>query len=193
MAAPRGNQVRIVAGRWRGRRLGFPQGEGLRPTPDRVRETLFNWLAPLIPGARGLDLFAGSGALGIEALSRGAEQVVFVERNPTVARALRDNLLGLGVESPRVEQADALVWLERRERAALPEPFDLVWLDPPFDEPLLGPVCTALETAGWLAPAARIYLECRAREPLCLPDSWRVIRDKTAGQVAYRLAVRAGG
>ncbi len=185
------NQVRIVAGRWRGRRLSFPLGEGLRPTPDRVRETLFNWLAPLIPGARCLDLFAGSGALGIEALSRGAAEVVFVERDLAVAAALRENLLRLGEAAPRVERADALAWLERGARSTLP--FDLVWLDPPFAEQWLNPVCAALESNGWLLPGARIYLECRVGESLCLPVNWRLIRDKTAGQVAYRLAIREGG
>jgi 16S rRNA (guanine966-N2)-methyltransferase len=185
MAGP-GNQLRIIGGRWRGRRLRFPDIEGLRPTPDRVRETLFNWLAPLIEGARCLDLFAGSGALGIEALSRGAAEVVFVERQPLAVRQLRQNLAQLGQASAQVIQADALVWLGGQSR-----PFDVVFLDPPFDANRLVPVCAALERGGWLADGARIYLEAaRDVRTLELPENWQLTREKTAGQVSYRLAVR---
>lgn len=180
------NQLRIIGGRWRGRRLRFPSVQGLRPTPDRVRETLFNWLAPHISGARCLDLFAGSGALGIEALSRGAGEVIFVERHPFVARQLRQNLILLGVDEPRVEQADALTWLNRRG-----PPFDVILLDPPFDSGLLEPVCHALEKEGWLAPLASIYLESGLdKKTLNIPKTWEIVREKTAGQVIYRLAVR---
>jgi len=181
-----GNQLRIIGGRWRSRRLRFPDVEGLRPTPDRVRETLFNWLAPLIEGARCLDLFAGSGALGIEALSRDAAEVVFVERQPLVVRQLRRNLAQLGQASAQVIQADALVWLGGPSR-----PFDVVFLDPPFDANLLVPVCAALQRGGWLADGARIYLETmRDAGKLELPENWQLTREKTAGQVSYRLAVR---
>ena len=181
------NQLRIIGGRWRGRRLSFPVLADLRPTPDRVRETLFNWLAPLIEGARCLDLFAGSGALGIEALSRGAATVVFVERHPLAVRQLRENLLRLGVASPQVEQADALTWLKRAG-----QPFNVVLLDPPFGQDLLIPVCTALEQGGWLAPQARIYLETERSllNPL-LPATWEILREKSAGQVTYRLAAKS--
>src|SRR5512134_933490 len=122
-----GNQLRIIGGRWRSRRLRFPPLPGLRPTPDRVRETLFNWLTPVIAGARCLDLFAGSGALGIEALSRGAAAVTFVERHPQAVRGLRANLAQLRAEGARVEQADALLWLRQA-----PQPFTVVFLNPPF-------------------------------------------------------------
>lgn len=180
------HQLRIIGGRWRGRRLTFPALGELRPTPDRVRETLFNWLAPVIAGARCLDLFAGSGALGIEALSRGAAEVVFVERHPTAARRLRENLERLGAASFRVEQAEALVWLDREA-----QPFDIVFLDPPYGQGLLTPACAALERFRWLAPAARIYLEAGPdSQPLQLPANWEIIREKTAGQVTYRLALR---
>jgi 16S rRNA (guanine966-N2)-methyltransferase len=180
------NQVRIIGGRWRGRRLHFPPLEGLRPTPDRVRETLFNWLAPVIEGARCLDLFAGSGALGIEALSRGAAKVVFVERHPLAVRKLRENLALLGIDSVPVVKADALTWLKGRS-----QPFDIVLLDPPFGGNLLEPVCAVLEQGGWLATQARIYLETeKAPQNPELPQNWTIIRDKTAGQVSYRLAVR---
>lgn len=184
--AGRSGQLRIIGGRWRGRRLRFPPIEGLRPTPDRVRETLFNWLAPYIYGARCLDLFAGSGALGIEALSRGAREVVFVERHPAAARQLHQNLILLGGEEPRVKQADALIWLNRQGR-----PFDVILLDPPFGRGLLEPVGHALERGGWLAPRAYIYLESGLDEKsLNIPTNWEVVREKTAGQVLYRLAVR---
>jgi len=181
-----GNQLRIIGGRWRGRRLRFPDIEGLRPTPDRVRETLFNWLAPAIEGARCLDLFAGSGALGIEALSRGAAEVVWVERQPLAVRQLRQNLAQLGAAEAQVIPADALVWLGGPSR-----PFDVVFLDPPFGSDLLAPVCTALEQGGWLADGARIYLETARDAPMLkLPENWQLVREKIAGQVSYRLAVR---
>lgn len=180
------NQLRIVGGHWRGRRLRFPSLEGLRPTPDRVRETLFNWLAPLIEGSRCLDLFAGSGALGIEALSRGAAEAVFVERHSAASAQLRENLIALGAQGWRVERADARLWLRGPA-----QPFEVVFLDPPFGQNLLPPVCTALEQGGWLAPQARIYLETeRTLQDLQLPGNWSVIREKTAGQVSYGLAVR---
>jgi 16S rRNA (guanine966-N2)-methyltransferase len=147
---------------------------------------LFNWLAPLIQGARCLDLFAGSGALGIEALSRGAAEVLFVEHHPAVARRLRENLILLGMDPPQVEQADALTWLKGKARQ-----FDVILLDPPFGQGFLTSVCTHLEQQGWLASDARIYMESeRTLTDLNLPPSWQIIREKTAGQVAYRLAIR---
>ncbi|MDG4551201.1 MAG: 16S rRNA (guanine(966)-N(2))-methyltransferase RsmD [Candidatus Contendobacter sp.] len=180
------NRVRVIAGQWRGRRLEFPNLPGLRPTPDRVRETLFNWLAPVLPGARCLDLFAGSGALGIEALSRGAAEVVFVERQPWAVRALRDNLARLKAENARVEAVDALAWL--RQPAT---PFEIVFLDPPFGQGLLEPVCAMLEQNGWLADPAWIYLEApRDQSAPSLPAPWTIQREKAAGAVAYRLARR---
>lgn len=180
------NQLRIIAGQWRGRRLEFPDLPGLRPTPDRVRETLFNWLAPVLPGARCLDLFAGSGALGIEALSRDAAEVVLVERQPQAVRALRENLARLNAANARVEMADALAWL--RQPAT---PFEIVLLDPPFGQGLLKPVCTLLEQHGWLADAAWIYLEAETElERWPLPAHWTIHREKIAGAVAYRLVRR---
>ena len=180
------NQIRIIGGQWRSRRLEFPDAPGVRPTPDRVRETLFNWLAPVLPGARCLDLFAGSGALGIEALSRGAAEVVFVERDPAAVRALQDNLARLKAENGRVELAEALTWL--RQPAT---PFEIVLLDPPFGAGLLEPVCAALEAGGWLQATAWIYLEAEAGwRPASLPAHWTLHREKTAGMVAYRLARR---
>ncbi len=184
MAGGRLNQqLRIIGGCWRGRRLSFPPLPGLRPTPDRVRETLFNWLAPMIAGTRCLDLFAGSGALGMEALSRGAAEVVFVEHHPLIAQGLKENLHQLGSASAQVEQADVLSWLQGPVK-----PADIVFLDPPFSADLLTPVCTALEEKQWLNPGARIYLESeRDLQILALPQDWEIIREKTAGSVSYRL------
>ncbi len=169
----------------RGRLLPIPDQPGLRPTPDRVRETLFNWLAPVLPGARCLDLFAGSGALGLEAASRGAGAVVLVERSDPVVRQLRSNVLTLGVEHVQVVRADALDWLEGE-----PSPFHIVFLDPPFADGQLAPACERLARPGWLAPGARIYLETAARTGLPpLPPGWELLRERTAGQVRFALAV----
>jgi len=180
------NQLRIIGGRWRGRRLNFPTLDGLRPTPDRVRETLFNWLAPVVEGARCLDLFAGSGALGIEALSRGAQEVVFVEQHPHIVRCLQENLLKLGVTASQVKQDDVFTWLSRRA-----ERFDIVMIDPPFNQGLLSPACVALEEYGWLASKAFVYLETeKTLQHLALPTAWSVYREKAAGQVIYRLVIR---
>lgn len=180
------NQLRIIGGQWRSRRLEFPDLPGLRPTPDRVRETLFNWLAPILPGAHCLDLFAGSGALGLEALSRGAAETLFVEQHPQAVGALRENLARLNAQGGRVELADALAWLRQPGT-----PFEIVFLDPPFDAGLLEPACALLEQGGWLAANAWIYLEAAAHQPaLTLPTTWTLHREKVAGTVAYRLARR---
>jgi len=178
------NTLRIIGGQWRGRKLRFADGEGLRPTTDRVRETVFNWLQPLIAGARCLDLFAGSGALGLEALSRGAAEVLFIERNPRAVRALQENLALLQAGNGRVQQGDALAYL--RGPATL---FDVVFLDPPFRQNLLDPALALLAEGGWLAPGARIYIELEAElgAPV-LPEGWELLRSKQAGQVAYHLA-----
>ncbi|HEX9801802.1 MAG TPA: 16S rRNA (guanine(966)-N(2))-methyltransferase RsmD [Gammaproteobacteria bacterium] len=178
------NTLRIIGGQWRGRKLRFADGEGLRPTTDRVRETLFNWLQPVIAGARCLDLFSGSGALGLEALSRGAAKVVFIERNPQAVRALKGNLELLQAGNAELHQADALAWL--RGEAT---PFDVIFLDPPFRQELLTPALSLLAEGGWVAPGARIYIELESEqgEPE-LPSGWELLRSKQAGQVAYHLA-----
>jgi 16S rRNA (guanine966-N2)-methyltransferase len=177
--------LRIIGGRHRGRRLQFPAGVEIRPTPDRVRETLFNWLQPRIAGARVLDLFAGSGALGLEALSRGAAHVTCVEKDRHAAAAIDAVAREWHEEALAVEAADALVWLERASRA---QPFDIVFLDPPFDAGLLSSAAAALAAGKLLATDARIYVEHRARETLAgLPDGWQSIRDGRAGEVGYHL------
>lgn len=181
-----GRQVlRIIGGDWRGRRLRFPAEADLRPTADRVRETLFNWLAFDIPGARVLDLFAGSGALGLEALSRGAAEAVFVERNPAVAAVLRENLATLGATG----RAEIVVGDATGPLAGIASPFDIVFLDPPFRSDMIGPVCEALAKGGRLAPGALVYIEYdRRRGEPRLPPGWEVRRRKAAGGVGYALA-----
>jgi 16S rRNA (guanine966-N2)-methyltransferase len=183
-ASPRPRVLRIIGGRHRGRRLQFPAGIEIRPTPDRVRETLFNWLQPRISAARVLDLFAGSGALGLEALSRGAAHVTFVEKDRRAAAAIGALASEWGEAGADVVCADATTWL------ALPVaiPFDVVFLDPPYDAGLLESAARALSAPGRLAPDARIYVERRARDALpTLPDGWQSLRDGRAGEVGYHL------
>lgn len=177
------NQFRIIGGQWRGRRLGFPDVAAIRPTPDRVRETLFNWLQPHIPGARCLDLFAGSGAVGLEALSRGAASVTFVEQDRRVARRIQEHLQLLNGNGTVVEQ-EALSYL-RRESAI----YDLVFLDPPFGKGLIGEVSRLLEEQGLINNSTLIYLE--SEQPVTageLPSGFIIKREKWAGQVWYGLA-----
>lgn len=178
--------IRIIGGRWRGRRFRFADVPDIRPTPDRVRETLFNWLGSRVIGARCLDLFAGSGALGLEALSRGAARAVLVDQNAVITRTLTALIAELHAEDARVERADALQFL-----AGAAEPFDIVFLDPPFAANLLGPSAKRLEQNGWLAPDALVYVEGPAREPLpAMPSNWQLLRAKRAGEVGYHLFAR---
>ena len=178
--------LRIIGGSWRGRRFRFAAGAEIRPTPDRVRETVFNWVSSRIVGARCLDLFAGSGALGLEALSRGAAEAVFVEHEAQAARELQARLAEWGAQGGRVIRADALRFLAGR-----PEVFDIVFLDPPFAANLLPQVTGELESRGWLAPQALIYVEQAARgEPAALPGSWQPLKAKRAGEVGYHLYER---
>lgn len=178
--------LRIIAGEWRSRKIHFPDLPQLRPTPDRVRETLFNWLMPVISGARCLDLFAGSGSLGLEALSRGAAEVVFVDRDRQVQSYLTDTLRMLGSERGQVIAADALAYLGRPAQA-----FDIVFLDPPYQSALLSPCCDALEAQGWLTNQAHLYIETARQATPRLPQNWTVLREKCAGQVSYRLLRRS--
>ena len=175
--------LRIIGGTWRGRKLRFPASAGIRPTPDRVRETLFNWLGAAVRGAHCLDLFAGSGALGLEALSRGAAQVTFIERDATAARELAELLTAWQAADARVVRADALKFL-----AGIARPLDIVFLDPPFASALLGEAAALLEERHWLKAGALIYLECAARAGLPqLPASWQPLKAKQAGEVGYHL------
>jgi len=180
-------EVRIIGGEWRGRKLHFPQAGSLRPTPDRVRETLFNWLQFELAGKHCLDLFAGSGALGFEALSRGVAAVQFVERDPAAARAIGDALRTFGSERGRVAQQDAFAFLRGKPAT----PYDIVFLDPPYAEHWLGRACAELEGGGWLKPGAFVYLEDAVSHGAPeLPEGWDLLRSKKAGDVGYHLARR---
>ena len=175
-------KYRIIGGRWRGRKMAIVDAAGVRPTSDRVRETLFNWLAKPVRKAACLDLFAGSGALGIEALSRGAASVVFVEKNRRASSHLRDQLDVLGAEA-EVVCGDALAFLQGPVRK-----FDIVFLDPPYQSTMLAPAMQALEANDWLGKDALVYAEKPAREPLSgIPPGWVLWRESKAGQVGYYL------
>ena len=184
----RPGRLRIVAGKWRSRLLDIADVPGLRPTSERVRETLFNWLTPTINGARCLDLFAGTGALGLEALSRGATLVVFVEKSRRAVRVIEKNARLLEARGASVVHADAIEFL----RNAKPSSFDIIFLDPPFAEDLLTDLCRLIGELGILAPGGRVYLEQDKNKPdVELPGGWKTINNKTAGQVRYSL-VEAG-
>lgn len=174
-------RIRIIGGHLRNSRLEVPELPGLRPTPERVRETLFNWLAPVLPGTRVLDLCAGTGALGIEALSRGAAGVQFVERDVRAAQALRGNLARLKVDAA-VNVADALTFLDGPASA-----FGLVLLDPPFASALWTPLAQRLEERGWLAAQAWVYVESPRDQVPALPAQWTLHREGRAGDVRYSL------
>ena len=181
-------RIRIIGGRLRNSRLDVPDLPGLRPTPERVRETLFNWLQPIIAGARVLDLCAGTGALGIEAWSRGATLVQFVEPEPRAAQALRANLTRLKLDAAQLVMSEAQAFL-----AQPPTAFDLVLLDPPFDQALWPVLAARLEQCGWLAAAAWIYVESPCAQVLELPSNWQLHREGRAGQVRYTLYRRMPG
>jgi 16S rRNA (guanine966-N2)-methyltransferase len=176
-------ELRIVGGSLRGRKWNFPDAPGLRPTPDRVRETLFNWLAPCIGGARVLDLFAGSGALGFESLSRGASSAVLVEKDRMVAANLRATAARFGLADARVENTDALSFLH----AQAPASFDVVMLDPPFATGMSRPALEQLARGRVLATGGWCYVELPAAEPVPLPDGWTLHRTGKAGEVGYHL------
>jgi 16S rRNA (guanine966-N2)-methyltransferase len=178
--------LRIIGGRHRGRKLQFPDGIDIRPTPDRVRETLFNWLQQRIVNARVLDLFAGSGALGLEALSRGAAHVTFVEKDRRAALAIEAVAREWQESAASVVCADSTSWLARPRSSELP--FDIVFLDPPYESDLLAVTTTALATNGRMAPGARVYLERRSRDQMpALPLGWEELRAGRAGEVGYHL------
>ena len=177
-------KIRIIGGQWRGRRLPVTDRPGLRPTPDRVRETLFNWLAGSTGGARCLDLFAGTGALGFEALSRGARCAVMVEQNRELARRLQTSKAALAAASAEIFQAEALAWLGESR-----DPFDIVFLDPPFQQDYVKKACALLVNRGHLAPSAYVYTETERGVPSPAPGL-KELKQARAGQVEYRLYQR---
>lgn len=178
-------KLRIIGGEFRRRQLPVLDSPGLRPTPDRVRETLFNWLGQQLYGQHVLDLFAGTGALGIEALSRGAANVDFVERDPRVAAQLSTNLASLNITASAVHINDVQAYLTRPTT-----PYALVFLDPPFHQQLAAPCCAALECGGWLSDQAMIYLETETSQPPEVPANWQLHRETQAGESTARLYQR---
>jgi 16S rRNA (guanine966-N2)-methyltransferase len=181
-------KVRIIGGRWRGTKLAVPDSAGLRPTSDRVRETLFNWLMPVLPGAQVLDLFAGSGALGLEAMSRGAARAVLVERDAALIVSLRSTVAKLqGGEGVGIVQADALSWLATQPGAA----FDLAFVDPPFAaglwDPALAALLPKLRERSWL------YIEAPDDMELTLPPDWTPHREGRTRDVRFALYRRGAG
>ncbi len=178
------NKLRIIGGEWRSRQLNFYDAPGLRPTPGRVRETLFSWLQYDIIDSRCLDLYAGSGALGFEAASRGAKSVVQVENNPDACRALKETAVKLSATQIKIIQSDVFRYL-----AGDAEPFDIVFLDPPFALNLAAQTCQWLEDKGWLSPHAKIYVEAESKQNFLdeLPENWHLLKSKTAGEVGYHL------
>ena len=179
------NSVRIIGGAWRGRRVAFPDLPGLRPTPDRVRETLFNWLQHSLSSACCLDLFAGSGALGLEALSRGAREVVFVEQAPLAARNLQAQLQRLqALAKGRVMEMGAARYLK-----TAPQVFDIVFMDPPFGKDALPQYVALLDANAWASNGSLVYLENeRTAGVPSLPSHWELLKSKWAGEVGYHLA-----
>jgi len=172
------NKVRIIGGELRSRMISLPDAEGLRPTPDRVRETLFNWLGQTLYGRTCLDLFAGSGALGFEAASRGAERVVMVERNPAVLRALQDNVKKLGCANVFIQGQDGLEFVSRDAQQ-----YDVIFLDPPFQSDYLPRLLEILPQR--LNKNGVVYVESGAA--ITVPPPWQVIKSGKAGQVHYQL------
>lgn len=183
-SAPRAeaSKIRIIGGRWRGTRLSVPASPGLRPSSDRVRETLFNWLMPALPGARVIDVFAGTGALGLESVSRGAAHAVLVERDAALAQSLRETVARLSAQdSVEVVQGDALAWLARQPEAG----FDLAFVDPPFDADLWQLSLTALLPK--LAPGAWLYLESPPEAAPAAPSGWTLHREGRTREVRFAL------
>lgn len=178
--------VRIIAGKWRGRKLPVKNIDGLRPTTDRVKETVFNWLAPHLYQAKCLDIFAGSGGLGLEALSRQAAQVTFVERNTSAAQQIKSNLNTLKAENAEVHQTDALTFLSQSTQS-----YDLVFIDPPFRQDYVNRIVKMVEDNQWLNDGALIYIETEKELGLpSTPNHWQLLKEKHAGQVSFRLYQR---
>ena len=178
-------EVRVIAGLWRGRKLPVLNAEGLRPTTDRVKETLFNWLMMDVANARCLDCFSGSGALGIEALSRQAQAVFFLERFASAAQQLKKNLASLKTDKGTVINTDTLAYLAQKNNDT---PFDIIFIDPPFHHQFVPQILPLLQQNNWLAENALIYVETEKNHPpLPLAENWQIIKEKSAGMVTSRL------
>lgn len=184
------NQLRIIGGSHRHRIIRFPTSDGMRPTGNRIRETLFNWLEPHIAGTNCLDLFAGSGALGFESLSRGARAATLLETNKSVAMNLRDNAAKLGFTNARVIQSEARQWLISEVASDL---FDVAFIDPPFAGNLLYDCCANLSDSQLLAEDAKVYLEHDQEiDSTKLPSGWSEIKNNCAGRVHFGLYLVPG-
>jgi len=182
-------EVRIIAGKWRSRKITFTPVDGLRPSPSRIRETLFNWLTNDLPTSHCLDLFAGSGVLGFEALSRGAETVTLVEINRQAAKQLLTNKVQLGADDLQIIEQDATQLKQFAKR--LKNKIDIVFCDPPFSKGLVQPLFNSLEQVGILQVSAKIYVETEKNlTELDLPENWNLLKEKVAGDVRYRLFER---
>ena len=178
-------EVRVIAGLWRGRKLPVLNAEGLRPTTDRVKETLFNWLMMDVANARCLDCFAGSGSLGIEALSRQAQAVFFLEKFATAAQQLKKNLASLKTDNGTVINTDTLAYLAQKNNE---NPFDIIFIDPPFHHQFVPQILPLLQQNNWLAENALIYVETEKNHPpLPLAENWQIIKEKSAGMITSRL------
>jgi len=178
-------ELRIIGGSWRSRKLAFPAIAGLRPTPSRIRETLFNWLMPDLPGSHCLDLFAGSGALGFEAISRGADRVTMVEKNRDISIALQQNKKLLGADGLSILNQDTLEAIAKLDPD---DTFDIVFCDPPFNQELMEPLIQAINNSTLLSENAKLYIETeKSLTQLQIPTNWSLLKEKTAGDVRYRL------
>lgn len=175
--------IRIIGGLFRGRKVSVPLIDGLRPTPNRVRETLFNWLAPHLLGAYCLDCFGGSGALSFEAISRGAASVTMLENSRDAVSSVKKISAGLKITALNIVYVDALQWLTFTS----PTPFDIVFIDPPFHQGLIDPCCALLESRGWLKPDAFVYIEHEHGLSISVPSAWQCHRTQRAGEVSCTL------
>jgi len=176
--------IRLISGKWRGKKLPVKDVEGLRPTTDRTKETLFNWLMHDINDANCLDCFSGSGSLAFEALSRYAQKATLLEKDKNAAKQLRENLITLKAENATVLEGDALIYLNKTPT----EQYDSVFIEPPFNKNLVQPCCDALHSNGYLAENALIYIETEVGlTHLTLPDTWVLLKEKGTSQVNYQL------
>lgn len=187
--ASRSGHIRIISGKWRGRKLPVHDVEGLRPTTDRVKETVFNWLMNDVLQRNVLDCYAGSGGLGFETLSRGAFHTVFVEKSAKAAEQLKKNCAMLNVENAKILHLDTLRWLAQ---STPQQPFSLVFIDPPFRKGLAQKTIDLLEDNEWLSDNALIYVETETElENISIPTNWTLLKEKIAGQVCYQLFERS--
>ena len=179
--------IRLISGKWRGKKLPVKDKEGLRPTTDRTKETLFNWLMHDIRDANCLDCFSGSGSLAFEALSRYAKNVLLLERDKQVVEQLKENITTLKVTNANVIETDSINYLQQ----AATQKFDIVFIDPPFNKGLVSPCCQALEENEYLTTKALIYIEMEAQSNTAeIPNNWHLLKEKSTGQVTYQLYLR---